>query len=88
MVILFVTEKQKILCQMSFHTHFKMGKDTQGNKPLINYSTIQRGTKLKLPRPAKNLISSFPINFINTRVGEKRGHITRKGAFHFLLDLK
>lgn len=88
MVILFVTEKQKILCQMSFYTHFKMGKDTQGNKPLINYSTIQRGTKLKLPRPAKNLISSFPINFINTRVGEKRGQIMRKGAFHFLLDLK
>lgn len=49
MVILFVTEKQKILCQISFHTHFKMGKDTQGNKPLINYSTVQRETKLKLP---------------------------------------
>lgn len=26
-----------------------MGKDTQGNKPLINYSTVQRETKLKLP---------------------------------------
>lgn len=61
MAILFVTGKQKILCQMSFHTHFKMGKDTQGNKPLTNYSTIQRGTKLKPPRPAKNL--TFPINY-------------------------
>lgn len=31
------------------YRHFKMGKDTQGNKPLINYSTVQRETKLKLP---------------------------------------
>lgn len=57
---------------MSFHTHFKMGKNTQQNKPLIYYSTIQQGTNLKLPRPAKNLIPSLPINLINTTVGEKR----------------
>lgn len=67
---------------------FQNGQRYLRKQPLINYSTIQRGTKLKLPRPAKNLISSFPINFINTRVGEKRGQIMRKGAFHFLLDLK
>ena len=69
---------------MSFHTHFKMGKNTQQNKPLIYYSPIQRGTKLKLPRPAKNLIPSLPINLINTRVGEKRGQNMGEGAIHFL----
>lgn len=40
---------QKILCQIPLHPYFKIGKDTQGNKPLTQYSPAQQGTKLKLP---------------------------------------
>lgn len=66
----------------------KWAKILKETSHLSTTVTVQRVTKLKLPRPAKNLISFSPINLINTRVGEKRGQIMGKGAIHFLLDLK
>lgn len=83
MAILYVTGNRKF--SVRCHARFKMGKDTQGNKPLINYSTAQQVTRLKLPRPAKTLILSLTINLINSTAGEKRGQNIGEG---FLLDLK